>query len=190
MRIKRAAGKIAAFDFDRGHFAAAVVHAQDDFFGFRFIVDINFPNFHTAFTEEIFGAAAVAAPASSVNSYFFHLRRSGGRKEASNYLLIVWMRQEGSETQHDARRVRPGSGAGAARLVLASRASANAGLGCGAHAHKGALYRLAFGLPLGGPDPLLLEGFLSTIVRRAAAVDVDFLGLLGNFRKHNHAIGQ
>src|SRR6516162_1992945 len=108
MRIKWAAGKIAAFDFDRGHFAAAVVHAQDDFFGFRFIVDINFPNFYTAFTQEIFGAAAVAAPVSTVNRFLFHFRRSGGLKEASNYLLTVWMRQEGSETQHDARRVRPG----------------------------------------------------------------------------------
>jgi len=67
MGVKRAAAEIATFNFDRRYFAETVVHAQDELFGIRFFVDINLTEFDAALTQELFGAAAVAAPVRSIN---------------------------------------------------------------------------------------------------------------------------
>jgi len=70
--IKRAAGEKAALDFDGRHLAETVVDAQDEFFRVLYLVDIHLAEFDSALPQELFRAAAIAAPPRSVDRYFVH----------------------------------------------------------------------------------------------------------------------
>ena len=60
--VEGAAGEVAVADLDGGNFAAAVVDAEDQAFGFGIAIDHHFREFHTAFLHKGFRAAAIRAP--------------------------------------------------------------------------------------------------------------------------------
>jgi hypothetical protein len=57
--VEGAGGEEAAVEFKRGDFAAAVVYLEDEFFGVRRFVDVNFFEGNVVFEEEAAGAAAI-----------------------------------------------------------------------------------------------------------------------------------
>ena len=75
MRVERAAGEKAAGYFEGGNFAAAIIYAQDDLFGAGRFVDIHFAKSDFAVAQEILHAAAIAAPAGTINCDNFIHRR-------------------------------------------------------------------------------------------------------------------
>ena len=52
--IEGTAGEKAVADLKRGHFAAAVIDAQDQIFGIGIVFDIHFAEFHAAILAERF----------------------------------------------------------------------------------------------------------------------------------------
>lgn len=78
MGVERAACEVAAVDFNRGDFSSARIGAQDNFFGSRVLVDIDFAENDAALAKELFGAAAITAPEGSVDGYIGHFNLNRG----------------------------------------------------------------------------------------------------------------
>ena len=70
--IKRAAGKKAVADLDRGHFPAALIDLEHEILGIDILVDIHFDEVHSAILQKSLGAVAIDAPARAIHCDFFH----------------------------------------------------------------------------------------------------------------------
>src|SRR5215831_11121259 len=110
-RAKRTAGKIAARDMQCGNSSLAVIRAQHNLLRFMVLLDVDFPELHSALFQKHFHAPAVRAPSCTVDRDRLHplfcchpLYGSGLRKtacrhssyristEAPRYFFAIWIR--------------------------------------------------------------------------------------------------
>src|SRR6516225_7453076 len=71
-RAKRTAGKIAARDVQCGNSSLAVIRAQHNLLRFMVLLDVDFPELHSALFQKHFHAPAVRAPSCTVDRDRLH----------------------------------------------------------------------------------------------------------------------
>lgn len=86
MGIKRAAGKVSSFYFDRRDFPAAIVDAKHQLFRIRSFVNIDFPEGNVPLPEKLLHSPAVAAPGGRIDRKFAISHNRA--KDPRNYLTI------------------------------------------------------------------------------------------------------